>query len=97
MLTSCAIQVVAITSLASVISISLLLLRVVYAVLRPLTQGHKGRKEFKEVLFFRTQLGSYIACLLVANLLEGAVGLIGFSWNAKGVIETGAFMITDSR
>ena len=79
----------AIAALLSVVSIGLLLLRVIYAALRPLTQGHKGRKDSREVLFFRTQLGSYIACLLLANFLEGVAGLIGFSWNGKGKIESG--------
>lgn len=85
----CNTKVVAITSLASVISIAVLFLRVVYAALRPLTQGLKGRKDSREILFFRTQLGSYIACLLIANFLEGSSGLIGFSWNSRGAIGSG--------
>ncbi|KAH8118113.1 hypothetical protein DFH11DRAFT_1724079 [Phellopilus nigrolimitatus] len=49
----------------------------------------KGRRDSKEGVFFQTQLGIYSACLLLANLLSGVAGLIGFLWVKRDGIVTG--------
>ncbi|THH10887.1 hypothetical protein EW145_g1008 [Phellinidium pouzarii] len=81
--------VVALTSAASVLSIVFLLIKVGVAALRPLAQGLRGRMDSQEVLFFQSQVGIYVACLLLANLLSGISGLIGFSWAGLNGITAG--------
>ncbi|KAI5122547.1 hypothetical protein M0805_005274 [Coniferiporia weirii] len=81
--------IIALTSGASILSIAFLLLRLCFAALRKLAQGLKGRTDSRESLFFQTQLGSYVACLLVANLLSGIAGMFGFTWAGQNGIIPG--------
>lgn len=89
-------QIIGIAASISVFSILVILARFAFAAIRPITQGLKGRKDSKEALFFQTQLGAYVACLLLANLMSGLAGLFEFSWAGLGQISSGEQLMSNN-
>lgn len=81
----------------SVLSIVGLSVKAGIAATRPIIQGWKGRKDSKEALFFRTQLGAYVTCLLLANLMSGIAGFFEFLWASRGGIASGKIGLAISR
>ncbi|KAL5504065.1 hypothetical protein ACEPAH_8138 [Sanghuangporus vaninii] len=82
--------VIGVAACISVSSIVALSTRAGIAAIRPVVQGWKGRKDSKEALFFRTQLGALVTCLLLSNLMSGISGFFEFLWASKGGITSGS-------
>ncbi|KAJ7106489.1 hypothetical protein C8R43DRAFT_906126, partial [Mycena crocata] len=50
----------------------------------------------REYVFFNTVLGNYAACLLIANIVSGAAGLMGLSQLVNGGIQEGTYCTTQA-
>lgn len=72
-------------------SIAVFLAKAMISVMRLCIQGPKRRKETKSVLFLRTQLGVYVVCLLLSNVLSGVAAMLGYVWVQGGGIRAGKF------
>ncbi|KAJ7454775.1 hypothetical protein FB451DRAFT_1279324 [Mycena latifolia] len=50
-----------------------------------------GDSQSREYVFFNTVLGNYAACLLIANIITGAAGIMGLNPLLKGGIQEGPY------
>ncbi|KAJ6631037.1 hypothetical protein B0H10DRAFT_1866480 [Mycena sp. CBHHK59/15] len=50
----------------------------------------------REYVFFNTVLGNYAACLLIANIISGAAGIMGLDQLIAGGIQEGPFCTTQA-
>jgi hypothetical protein len=81
-------QTVNVFAILSTFSLASVAVRVIWLAIRRHLSPNGA--EPKEYIFFNTQLGHYAICLLIANMLNGAAGLIGLRWlSEKGI--TGGF------
>ncbi|KAF7312149.1 hypothetical protein MIND_00227400 [Mycena indigotica] len=69
--------------------------RVIYLAIRRYLSSDSSPQS-REYIFFNTQLGNYAACLLIANLVSGAAGLMGLEQLLKGGIEEGMSCTTQA-
>lgn len=77
--------VVNVFAILSAIALLAFALRIVY--LAVLNVMHRDIGESKEYVFFRTQIGYYAACLLLANMFNSISGLLGL----RTLVEGGTF------
>ena len=85
-------QFIALGGVTSILSITAFAGRIAYVAIRPYFREGLSAANTKESAFFRTQLGAYAACLLFANLLSNAAGVIDFHWSSAGGIVLGTFI-----
>ena len=82
------VQIVTAIAMLSTISLLLVLLRIAWI------SGHVAIQKKLEVglsreMFFKTQLGMYVTCLLASNLLSSISGIMGMNWVASKEISGG--------
>jgi hypothetical protein len=80
------INVFAILSAVALLSVALRVLSLAFwKIWRP--DGVKSR----DYIFFQSQLGNYVACLLVGNMMNSTAGLMGLPWLVRKGITDGRF------
>ncbi|KAJ7284660.1 hypothetical protein C8J57DRAFT_1289265 [Mycena rebaudengoi] len=86
------VNVFAILSTFALLSVAF---RVIYfAVARRLSGSSDSQS--REYVFFNTVLGNYAGCLLLANIVVGAAGIMGLNQLVRGGIEEGMFCTTQA-
>lgn len=70
-------------------AIDFIWIRVVWALVGPRIKKSGSVTIIREQVFFRTQLGAYIASLLVSNLFSSFAFLFNITWIRQGGITVG--------